>query len=119
MKRNTLCFGFMTVVCGSILATGWAADVPKGQTLYATKCAMCHAKDLKGNPAMAKVLKVDAVKLNLASKETQAKTDAELIATTTKGDGKMPAQEKKLTADEIANIIAYVHSAGGAGEKAK
>jgi mono/diheme cytochrome c family protein len=90
-----------------------AADVQKGQILYAAKCAACHAKDLKGNPAMSKVLKVDAAKLSLVSKEVIAKADADLIATTTKGKDKMPAQEKKLKAEEIADIIAYVRSVGG------
>jgi cytochrome c6 len=119
MNRKVLCFGFIAAVCSSILATSWAADAAKGQALYASKCAMCHGKDLKGNAAMSKVLKVDAAKLNLASKETQAKTDADLMTITAKGKDKMPAQEKKLSSDEIANIITYVHSAGGAGEKAK
>src|ERR1700690_3204832 len=84
-----------------------AADAQKGKEVFEKKCAMCHAKDLKGNPAMAKMYKLDQSALNLVKKETQEKKDADLIATTTKGKGKMPAQEGKLPADDIANAVAY------------
>jgi cytochrome c6 len=97
-----------------------SADAKAGQALYGAKCAMCHGKDLKGNPAMSKVLKVDPAKLSLVSKETQAQSDADLVAITTKGKEKMPAQAGKLKPEEIDNIIAYIRSvAGGSGEKAK
>ena len=90
-----------------------AADVAKGKDVFEKKCAMCHAKDLTGNPAMAKMYKLDPSALNLVKKDTQDKKDAELIATTTKGKGKMPAQEAKLSADDIANAVAYTRTATG------
>ncbi len=108
------------VVVGTFAVPVLAADVAKGQALFATKCAMCHGKDLKGNPAMGKVLKLDPAKLALANKDVAAKSDADLITVTTKGKDKMPAQEAKLKTDEIANIIAYVRSViGPAPEKSK
>jgi cytochrome c6 len=91
-----------------------AADSAKGKDVYEKKCAMCHAKDLKGNPAMAKVFKLDPSALSLVSKTVQDQKDADLIATTTKGKGKMPAQEGKLSSDDIANSIAYIRSAAPA-----
>jgi len=97
----------------------WSADVKKGESLYAAKCASCHGKDLKGNAAMTKVFKLDASALSLVSQSALAKTDEDLTAVTAKGKGKMPAQEGKLKAEEIADIIAYVRSVGGGAEKAK
>jgi len=88
-----------------------AADAVKGKEIYEKKCAMCHAKDLKGNPAMAKVFKLDPSALSLVSKSVQDQKDADLIATTTKGKGKMAAQEGKLSPDDIANSVAYIRSA--------
>ncbi len=116
MKKHSWRFGFISIVCGSIVATGWAADVTKGQALYASKCAMCHAKDLKGNPAIAKMKNLDLPALNLVKKETQLKKDNELADTITKGNGKMTAV-KNLSADDVTNVIAYVRSIGGASSE--
>lgn len=97
-----------------------AADAANGKGIYEKKCAMCHGKDLKGNPAMTKVLKVDGAKLNLTNPETLAKPEADLIAVTTLGKEKMPAQKGKMKDDEIADSIAYIRQAGGSSaEKAK
>ena len=114
---------FLSLSCAVlVMASGslFAADAAKGKEVFDKKCAMCHAKDLKGNPAMAKMYKLDPSALNLVKKETQDKKDADLIATTTKGKGKMPAQEGKLTVDDIANAVAYIRSVGSpAGDKSK
>jgi cytochrome c6 len=104
-------FSLLSVVLVLSSASLIAADVAKGKETFEKKCAMCHAKDLKGNPAMAKMFKLDPSALNLAKKDTQDKKDADLITTTTKGKGKMPAQEGKLSADDIANAVAYIRSA--------
>ena len=80
------------------------------KTLYTQKCSSCHGKDAKGNPAMAKMFKLDASALDLTSKTTMAKKDEELIATTTKGHGKMPAYETKLKPEEIKSLVMYIRS---------
>ena len=108
MQFLSLLFSVLMIAASSL----YAADAAKGKEVFDKKCAMCHAKDLKGNPAMAKMYKLDPSALNLVKKETQDKKDADLIVTTTKGKGKMPAQEGKLTADDIANAVAYVRSVG-------
>ena len=38
-------------------------------------------------------------------------TDAELIASTTNGKGKMPAYKDKLTEEQIKDVVGYIHSA--------
>ncbi len=111
---------YPVLVLFGVAAVSGSADSPKGKDIYAAKCASCHGKDLKGNPAMAKVFKVDPSALNLVDKETLTKTDADLIATTTKGKGKMPAQAGKLKPEEITDLVAYIRSSDGSGgEKAK
>lgn len=76
-------------------------------SLYNSKCASCHAKDGKGNAAMAKAFKTDAAALDLTDKATLDKTDADLDAVTKKGLRKMPAFAGKLSDQEISALTAY------------
>lgn len=105
------CFRILGGVLAVILVVAGpvaAADVTQGKVLFEQKCAMCHAKDLQGNPAMAKMFKLDQSALNLLKKETLDKKDADLVATTTNGKNKMPAYKDKLKPEEIANVITYL-----------
>ena len=113
MKIDYRQLGLVSALFGLTAVSLYAADAAKGKEVFEKKCAMCHAKDLKGNPAMAKMYKLDQAALSLVKKETQDKKDADLIATTTKGKNKMPAQQGKLSADDIANAVAYVRSVAG------
>lgn len=72
-----------------------------GADVFKTKCAMCHGPDGKReNPGMG-------VK-TLTGSDIQKKSDAELIASVSKGKGKMPAYAGKLTDDQISQVVAYV-----------
>ena len=64
-----------------------AGSVAAGAALYKEKCVGCHAADGSGNAPMGKALKAG----DLRKAEIQAKKDAELAASSTKGKGKMPA----------------------------
>ncbi len=92
-----------------------------GKGVYDAKCASCHGKDAKGNPAMAKMFKVEPDAMNLVNEAALAKTDEELAKIVSAGKGKMPAYEGKLKPEEIKEVIAYLRSAvsGKAEEKAK
>lgn len=72
--------------------------------LYKTKCAMCHAADGSGNVPMGQKTGVH----DFRSPEVQKMTEAQLTEITTKGKNKMPGYDKKLTADEIKGLVAYV-----------
>lgn len=72
--------------------------------LYKTKCAMCHAADGSGNVPMGQ--KTGAH--DFRSPEIQKMTDAQLTEITAKGKNKMPGYDKKLTADEIKGLVAYI-----------
>jgi len=72
--------------------------------LYKSKCAMCHAADGSGDTPMGKKTAAH----DFRSPEIQKMTDAELIELTAKGKNKMPGYEKKMTADEIKGLVAYI-----------
>jgi len=74
------------------------------ENLYKAKCASCHAADGSGNTPAGKKLKTHDFRLP----EVQKQSDAQLIEITTKGKDKMPAFEKKLTGEQIKQLIAYI-----------
>jgi mono/diheme cytochrome c family protein len=74
------------------------------ENLYKAKCASCHAVDGSGNTPAGKKLKTRDFRLP----EVQKQSDAQLIEITTKGKDKMPAFEKKLTGEQIKQLIAYI-----------
>lgn len=74
--------------------------------VYAKNCVLCHAADGSGNTSSGKALGAK----DLASSEVQKKSDEELTEVVTKGKGKMPAFGKKISADEIKGLIAYIRA---------
>ena len=72
--------------------------------IYKANCVVCHAADGSGNSPSGKALKAK----DLRSDEVQKKSDAELVDGITKGQGKMPAFGKKLTPEQIQQLVSYV-----------
>src|ERR1035438_65778 len=97
----------MVCVSAPAVCAGDASVASNGAQIYAAKCASCHAKDGKGNPAMGKVFKVDPAVLDLVKKESLAKSDADLAKIVADGLNKMPAYKGKLTDADIAAVITY------------
>lgn len=75
-----------------------AAD---GAALFSTNCAQCHARGKNLVNAAKSLKKADLEKYEMYSSEA-------IIAQITNGQGAMPAFGKKLKADEIQGIAAYV-----------
>lgn len=75
------------------------------EALYKSKCQVCHGPDGKGSVAGQKI----GVK-DFHSPEVQKATDDELFNITKQGKGKMPAYDKKLTDDQIKDLIKYIRS---------
>jgi len=92
-----ICLAILLLSCG-VRAQG---DVAK---IYKTNCVLCHAANGSGDSASGKALKAK----DLRSPEVQGKSDAELAEVITKGMGKMPAFGKKLSADAIKSLVAYI-----------
>jgi len=82
-----------------------AAAVPGADT-YVSKCQMCHAADGSGSSPAGKAMKA----IPFTSPVLVKASDAELIASTTNGKGKMPAFSGKLTAAQIKDVIGYIRT---------
>lgn len=108
MLLRVLMSGCLLTAAASSYA--WSADTKAGKATYDKLCVSCHAADGKGNPAMIKALGEKG--LNIASKETQAKKDAELLKVIVDGAGKMPASGKNLSKQEQADVLSYTRSLG-------
>lgn len=77
-----------------------------GADTYKAKCAMCHAADGSGSTPAGKSMKV--VPFN--SPDLVKASDADLIAATKNGKGKMPAYSGKLTDPQIKDVVAYIRT---------
>jgi len=69
---------------------------------FSVNCTLCHGADGSGNTPTGKSLKAK----DLASAEVQKRSDDELAAIITKGQGKMPAFGKKLSPELIKSLVA-------------
>jgi mono/diheme cytochrome c family protein len=78
------------------------------ESTYKAKCAVCHAADGSGDTAMGKKLEVQSFSAPAVAKLS----DAVFVEITTKGKGKMPGYDKKLTDDQIKDLVKYVRGLG-------
>lgn len=95
----------ISVLCGLsglIPVAALAADAAAGKGVYDTKCKSCHGADGAGNPAIAKMMKVDL-------KPLASQTDAEIKSAVTMGVGKMKPVAG-VAGGDVDNIVAYVHT---------
>ena len=99
---------FLSVVCCAVIIALTAhADAPNGKELFTANCAPCHGPDGKAKTPAARKLGVkDLTQSKLADAEikkqiVEGKKDK-------KGNQQMPAFEDKLSAEQIAAIIAVV-----------
>ena len=83
------------------------AGAPEGKELYTSKCAPCHGANGEGKPAIAKMFNVTLPAL--ASKEVQAKSDADLKKVITTGKGKMKPVAG-ITDPQAADVVAYIRT---------
>ncbi len=77
-----------------------------GADTFKAKCAACHGATGAGDTTMGKNLKLK----DLGSAEVQKQTDDELTATITKGKGKMPSYDGKLTKEQISELVKHIRS---------
>ena len=99
---------FATRVCiVSLLAVSTLSFAQKsGADIYKAKCQSCHAADGNGNTPAGKSMKV----LPFNAPDIVSASDADLIADTKNGKGKMPAYANKLTDDQIKDVVAYIRT---------
>jgi mono/diheme cytochrome c family protein len=94
----------MILLAASIAAPAFAQGA--GADTYKSKCAMCHGPDGTAAVPMGKMYKIPSFKDPTVVKMS----DAELIAETKTGKGKMPAYADKLTDAQIKDVVAYIRS---------
>jgi len=88
----------------SICSTDARAD--NGAEIYKEHCSACHGKAGKGDTIFGKNLEIRS----LASDEVQGQSDNELASIISKGKNRMPPFERKLSKDEIREVLKYVRS---------
>ena len=103
MSKTIRSQAVLALVFALASATGFAQG---GEATYTAKCKMCHGADGLGSTPAGKAMK--AVPFN--DPAIVHKSDAELIASTKNGKGKMPAYTGKLSDAEIKDVIAYVRT---------
>jgi len=81
-----------------------AADAQAGKASYDTSCKSCHGADGAGNPAVAKMMKVEIKDLKATTL-----TDADIKKVITSGQGKMKPIGA-VTGASVDDVIAYVRS---------
>lgn len=88
------------------LGSAGVALAQSGADTYKAKCAMCHGADGTGATPAGKAMKAIPFKDPALVKAS----DADLIAATKSGKGKMPAYAGKLTDPQIAEVIAHIRA---------
>jgi mono/diheme cytochrome c family protein len=95
-------FVFATALTLSV-AGAYAQDTA---ALYKSKCQGCHSPDGTGSTAAGKKLGAK----DFHSSEIVKMSDGDLFDITKQGKNKMPAYDKKLTDDQIKDLIKYIRS---------
>ena len=83
------------------------AGASEGKELFTAKCQACHGANGEGKAAIAKMYNVTLPPL--ASKEVQAKSDADLKKVVVSGKGKMKAVAG-VTEKQADDIVAFLRT---------
>lgn len=96
----------LTIV--AVLATSTMAAFAQGSgaDTYKAKCAMCHGADGMATGPTGKAMNVPPFNSPAVAKMSEA----DMIAATKNGKGKMPAYAGKLTDPQIKDVVEYVRT---------
>jgi mono/diheme cytochrome c family protein len=89
----------VALMAASTMTTAFAQGT--GADNYKAKCQMCHAADGTASGPAGK-------SMNVPSFKTSKLSEAEMIAETKAGKGKMPAFAGKLTDPQIKDVVTYI-----------
>lgn len=96
----------MALAAAVLLFLPARASAQSAQSLFNSKCAVCHGPDGSGS-AVGKKMGV----VNLRSEEVQKQTDAELIHEISNGVGHtMPSYKDKLSEAQIKELVDYLRT---------
>ena len=94
---------FQVALAAVVLLAGAVSFAQSGEATYKAKCASCHGAAGTPSPAMAKAMGVKAA----SDPSVKAKTEAQMIAATTNGVGKMAPFKGKITDAQIKDAVDY------------
>jgi cytochrome c6 len=97
--RATLALVALTLIATTYTFADAGAD-------YKAKCAMCHGASGAGDTVMGKNMKIR----DFSSADVQKQSDAEITDIITKGKGKMPAYDGKLSKDQIGDLVKWIRT---------
>jgi len=128
MKRskiqNHLALFVSMVALATLLAPAGAlaGDAAAGKTVYTVNCLSCHGETGKGDGPVGLVLQPPPRNFSVGEfkfdtdKDGKVGTDADLEAVITQGAGAFGGNQMMapwggmLSEDDIANVIAYIHT---------
>ena len=99
-------FRAAAVILLAVSIAGPAFAQTSGADTYKAKCAMCHGADGLAATPMGKNMKI----LSFKAPEMVKASDAQFIASTKNGKGKMPAYNGKLTDAQIKDVVSYIRT---------
>ena len=88
---------FQVTLAAVVLLASAVGFAQSGEATYKAKCQSCHGTAGVPNPGIAKAMGVKPA----TDPSVKSKSEAQMIAVTTNGDGKMPAFKGKITDPEI------------------
>ncbi len=95
----------VTILLAAFIAVPAFAQAPGADT-YKARCAMCHGADGLAATPMGKTMKI----LSFKAPEMVKASDAQFIASTKNGKGKMKGYEGKLTDAQIKDVISFIRT---------
>jgi cytochrome c6 len=106
MKKNRM----QVFAAVAAIAVGFLLSLPAhaqnaSETLYKSKCAMCHSTDGTGSATGKKMGAHD-----FTTSDVQGMSDAEISTIISNGKNKMPAYAKSLKPDDIKGLVAYIRT---------
>ncbi|MFZ1131128.1 MAG: cytochrome c [Terriglobales bacterium] len=94
----------LALILLALLSTFTVAET--GADVYKTRCSACHGATGAGDTMLGRNLKIRP----LASDDVQKQSDDELATVIGKGRNKMPPYDRKLSKDQIAEVVKYIRS---------
>jgi mono/diheme cytochrome c family protein len=104
LKNSMLRASFAKILLALFFSTYVFAD--SGADIYKTKCSACHGKNGAGDTMLGKNLKLRP----LSSNDVQKQSDDELFTIISKGKKRMPPFDRKLSKDQIHDLVKYIRS---------
>lgn len=102
--KNILRAAMMLLALALVFSVFSFADA--GGDTFKAKCAACHGASGAGDTTMGKNLKLR----DLGSADVQKQSDDELNTVISKGKGKMPAYDGKLTKEQVGDLVKFIRT---------